>query len=187
MQLVSLRQSNGSPRATCSSKVGSAWHTMMRILLVHILAVLPLVATVPPGPAAGLKCPPDVAEVLGTDERGEAVCGCTQSSNSGGTLCVGPKGECRWGRRSDAAAMQPREPTNKHEKKQYWEALKKLPWQEKISKATPSLWPSREKVEGFHPACGAECTCASSCNKIVFIIGCGHSGTTYMTRLLGAS
>lgn len=30
------------------------------------------------------------------------------------------------------------------------------------------------------------CKCVSTCKKIVFIVGCGHSGTTYATRILGA-
>lgn len=167
-------------------------HPINRAAHSHLLArILPLLLSIGATSSSSSSSPPCPAdsELLGKDEHGEDVCGCTQSakvgSSSGGTLCVGPKGECRWGRRSDAVGMWPREPHNKQEKKQYWNDLKMLPWQEKISPATPSLWPSREKVEGFHPTC-PDCKCASSCNNIVFIIGCGHSGTTYMTRLLGA-
>jgi hypothetical protein len=81
--------------------------------------------------------------------------------------------------------MNPREPLNKQEKRSYWKELSVQPWSQKISLEMPSLWPSREKVEGFDPAC-TECECRSSCNRIVFVVGCGHSGTTYMTKLLGS-
>jgi hypothetical protein len=83
--------------------------------------------------------------------------------------------------------MLPREPlnNNKHAKEAFWNDLKVQPWPEAISKATPSLWPSREKVEGFHATC-TSCQCARTCNTVVFIVGCGHSGTTYMTRLIGS-
>lgn len=39
-------------------------------------------------------------------------------------------------------------------------------------------------VEGFLPDC-EDCTCAAPCLKGIFIVGCGHSGTTYLVNLIG--
>ena len=43
----------------------------------------------------------------------------------------------------------------------------------------------RNKIHAFRPEC-TECACIRTCARIVFVVGCGHSGTTYMTRVLGA-
>eukprot|EP00039_Didymoeca_costata_P023458 m.7192 g.7192 ORF g.7192 m.7192 type:complete len:384 (-) comp3663_c0_seq1:39-1190(-) len=106
---------------------------------------------------------------------------CMCSANE--TLCVGPK--CKSVKRRNTENIHPREPTNTHEKKQYWAALQSKDWTHRITSATPSLWPSREKAEGFPAKCGS-CECVKSCPRIVFVVGCGHSGTTYMVRLLSS-
>eukprot|EP00035_Acanthoeca_spectabilis_P038758 m.55957 g.55957 ORF g.55957 m.55957 type:complete len:393 (-) comp9282_c0_seq1:97-1275(-) len=104
------------------------------------------------------------------DGRNHAVCACVGDR----TVCVPGSTKCLVARNLET----PKEDMRHSQ-------LIRQSWPTRITPNMSSILPFPNKLQGFRPAC-KDCKCVAPCKETVFVLGCGHSGTTYLTRLIGA-
>ena len=111
--------------------------------------------------------------------------GSTEAADDNGPVCacVGMNTACA-GHGAQRCTSAYRQDVERESRKP--SVLRAMPWPMNITSTMESVWLFPGKIQGFRPALCPGCRCHEPCKRTVFIVGCGHSGTTYATRVVGS-